>query len=80
MPTMAAPVSCSYLEDDATVAGTDTPVATASDETQVNPRVTEGDKYAFLEDASLHATAESEAQVEAAQAVPILKRGLKSTI
>ena len=80
MPTMADPVDCTDMGGDVNAAGTDTPVTTASDETRVNPRVIEVDTSDFLEDASRHATTESEAQVEAAQAVPILKRGLKSMV
>jgi len=53
-------------------------VATVSDETRVNPKVTEVEASGFLEDPSRHAITESEAHIEAAHAVPILKRGLKS--
>ncbi len=59
-------------------AGTMTPVASVSDETRVNPKVTEVEASGFLDDPSRHAITESEAHIEAAQAVPILKRGLKS--
>jgi hypothetical protein len=59
-------------------AGTTSLIKIVSDETIVNPKVTEVEILAFLEDPSRHAMTESEAHIEAAHAVPILKRGLKS--
>jgi hypothetical protein len=80
MSMMPPPVSWAYLWDAKNAAGADTPAAIVSEETVVKPNVTEADKSAFLKNPSRHTITESEDHIEAAQAVPILKRGLKSTI
>jgi hypothetical protein len=77
--TMALAVTCVDVKDAGCAVGTDTPVANISDETRINPKVTDAATSACLEDTSRQAITESEAQVDAAQAVPILTRGLKST-
>ena len=80
MPTMATPVSGAEVRDVENTVSPDTAAANASEETRIDPKEMDAAKPAFLEDARRHATTESEAQVEAAQADPILKRGLKSMV
>ena len=80
MPTTATPVSSAEVRDVENTVGPDTSAANASEETRIDCKEMDAAKLAFLEDTRRHATTESEAQVEAAQADPILKRGLKSMI
>ena len=77
---MELAVSCADVRDTGSTVGTDTPVAKPSDETRINPKVMDATTLAGLEDTSRQAITVSEAQLEAAQAVPILRRGLKSMI
>jgi len=59
-------------------AGADTTVVIVSEETVVRPNVTEADKSAFFSKTRVGRTiTESDDHIEAAQAVPILKRGLE---
>jgi HEAT repeat protein len=75
---MMPPVSCVDFGNTVSVTGSKSPVTSAADEPIINPKLIKAEASVFLEDPIRHATTESEVQIEAAQAVPNLKRGLKS--